>query len=86
MNPLPNFRSLKSLAKHLAKNPQDNFVYKGMWFTQDYYDTQGKLITYGNKSYKLTINCETKNRYESRKDMNCTLEEMFYDLPITYIN
>jgi len=76
MNSLPNFRSLKSLAKHLSKNSQDNFVYKGLWFTMDYYDQEGKIMTYGNFSNKLTIECATNDRYSSRKDMKCTIDEM----------
>ena len=87
MNPLPNFRSLKSLAKHLVKKPQDNFVFQGLWFTQDYYDADGQVMSYGNKSNSLTIECTNENRYKNRKDMICTLEEMLYDLPhIHYIN
>lgn len=80
------FRSLKSLAKYLSKNSVDNFIYLGFWFTLDYYDLEGKLKTYGNKSSKLTIEVTTKNRYKSTKDMKCELVEMLYDLPINYIN
>lgn len=76
MNTLPNFRSLKSLANHLAKNPQDNFVYKGLWFTADYYDQEGKCMTYGNFSNQLTIECNNANRYANRKDMICEIKEM----------
>lgn len=86
MNPLPNFRSLKSLAKYLAKSPKDNFVFNGLWFTQDYYDQEGKVMSYGNKSNSLTIECINENRYLNRKDMVCSLDEMLYDLPIIYIN
>ena len=85
MNP-KKFRSLKSLAKYLQKNSCDNFIFNNLWFTMDYYDQEGKIMTYGNKSNKLTIECTTQNRYESRKDLVCEMYEMIIDLPITYIN
>ena len=86
MNPT-RFRSLKSLAKYLSKNDVDNFIFDNMWFTMDYYDQEGKTMTYGNKYYRLTIECTTNNRYESRKGMLCELYEMVVENNhITYIN
>lgn len=86
MNP-KKFRSLKSLAKYLSKNSVDNFIFDNLWFTMDYYDQEGKTMTYGNKSYKLTIECTTNNRYETRKDLTCELYEMVsFNENITYIN
>lgn len=86
MNPT-KFRSLKSLAKYLSKNSVDNFIFNGLWFTMDYYDFEGKIMTYGNRHNELTIECTTENRYKSRKDMKCEIFEMcaFRD-DIHYIN
>jgi hypothetical protein len=78
------FRSLKSLSKYLQKNSVDSFIFNNMGFTMDYYDNSGKVITYGNKSNQLTIECSTENRYSSRKDLNCEMYEMIVDLPINY--
>ena len=87
MEALPNFRSLKSLAKHLSKESRDNFIFRGLWFTLDYYDAEGQVMTYGNKSKLLTISCITEDRYKSRKDLFCELEDMVFDLKhIQYIN
>ena len=53
----------------------------------DYYDQEGKTMTYGNKYCRLTIECTTNNRYESRKGMLCELYEMVVENNhITYIN
>lgn len=86
MNSQTKFRSLKSLGKFLSKNSVDNFIFNNLWFTMDYYDINGKVMTYGNKSNRLTIECTTENRYKSCKDMVCELYEMTYNLPISYIN
>ncbi len=81
------FRSLKSLSKYLSKNSVDNFIFDNMWFTMDYYDQEGKTMTYGNKHNGLTIECNTDNRYKSRKDMLCELYEMIVENNhINYIN
>ena len=86
MNSQTKFRSLKSLAKYLQKNDCDNFIFNGLWFTMDYYDEGGKLMTYGNKSNQLTIECETENRYKTKKDLVCIMCEMKTNSPIKYIN
>ena len=53
----------------------------------DYYDMEGKYMTYGNKSNELTIECTTENRYKSKKDLKCELIEMSYvNNHVTYIN
>ena len=85
MNP-KKFRSLKSLAKYLSKNSVDNFIFNGFWFTMDYYDMEGKVMTYGNKASQLTIECVTEDRYKSRKDIKCELVEMTYVSHVNYIN
>lgn len=87
MNALPRYRSLKSLANDLKKESKDNFIFNGLWFTMDYYDEDGKTMTYGNKSESLVIECSTENRYKSRKDMVCTIDKMNYiNHNINYIN
>jgi hypothetical protein len=87
MNSQTKFRSLKSLAMFLSKNSVDNFIFNNLWFTMDYYDMQGKVMTYGNISNNLTIECNTEDRYKSRKDMVCDLYDMIYSNDnITYIN
>jgi len=73
---MKKFRSLKSLAKYIQNNSVDNFIFNNLWFTIDYYDESGSIITYGNQSNSLSIECTTLNRYKSRKDLKCELVEM----------
>lgn len=81
------FRSLKSLAKYLSKNSVDSFIFNNLWFTMDYYDSEGKVMTYGNKSKGLVIECITENRYISKKDLVCSIDTMIYENKnVSYIN
>ena len=86
MKPLTKYRSLKSLTNDLKKESKDSFIFNGLWFTMDYYDMEGKVMTYGNKSENLVITCTTEDRYKSCKDMVCTINEMDYICHVNYIN
>ena len=65
-----NYRSLKSLAKDVIKNKSyPNLIkFRGMIFTQDYYDMNGNELTYGNVKSEHTLLFQNGNRYLSIKD------------------
>ena len=67
---LKNYRSLNSLKRDIINNEIPDLIkYKGIIYTQDYYDSQGKEITFGNVKNSCTLFLETENRYKTLKDL-----------------
>jgi hypothetical protein len=67
---LKNYRSLNSLKRDIIKNGIPDLIkHKGILYTQDYYDSQGKEVTFGNVRNSCTLKLLTENRYKSLRDL-----------------
>jgi hypothetical protein len=61
-----DFKTEKELVEHVRKHgTRDHMKFKGNIFTQDFYDLEGRIITFGNKKTNTTIQISTSNRYKN---------------------
>lgn len=65
---MKEFSNTTELEKDIKKYGTDDY-YKlnGLIYTMDYYDAEGKLITYANKKTRFGFSVETNNRYSDNK-------------------
>jgi len=84
------FKTLNGIKKYLIKYGNlDFFKFKGVIYTQEMYDFQGKELTYKNKRTTNQITVETENRYKTGyKDAIITLDKNigFYRNDISFID
>ena len=72
---MKRFNTLNGLQSFIQKgNLPDYFKLQGVIYTQDYYDMEGKSLSYGNKRTGNTILVETTDRYKTLMDAQVSLE------------
>lgn len=72
---MKRFNTLNGLQSFIQKgNLPDYFKLHGVIYTQDYYDMDGKSLSYGNQRTGNTILVETADRYKSLRDAQVSLE------------
>ena len=72
---MKRFNTLNGLQSFIQKgNLPDYFKLHGVIYTQDYYDMDGELLSYGNQRTGNTILVETADRYKSLRDAQVSLE------------
>lgn len=72
---MKRFNTLNGLQNYIRKNgTPDVFKLKGMTFTMDMYDMEGREIYYGNKKYSKSVSVTTSDRYGETKFKDATVE------------
>jgi len=72
---LKNYKSFEELQEHITENGADDyFKVKGVVYTMDNYDEEGKEISFGNKKQDKAFKITTVNRYLGGFDF-CEVEE-----------
>ena len=78
---MKRYKNIKTFQKALRKsinNSGDYINISGIIYTMDYYDLDGKLVTYANIKHNKRIFVKTYNRYKDTKDAEVILEELTY--------
>lgn len=87
-NIMKRFNTLNGLQSYLRKgNLPDCFKLQGIIYTMDFYDMEGRELSYGNQRTGNCISVQTRNRYKSTKDAQAHLDVNvgYYD-HINYID
>jgi len=65
---MKNYRTINGLQTDIRKHgTKDYLMFKGIIFTMDDYDSEGKEIRYGNIKNQQCLLVETSNRYGNTK-------------------